>query len=141
MKENQLQRRKDLAMIHLAKKDLGLDDDLYRSVLQELCGVESSADLDALGRRKLIAYFREKGWGRNDYTRGKPRNSSNTDRKRLMSKIEAFLAEAGRPWSYADGMAKRMFKVERLTFCTPVHLNKIIAALTYDARRHGRRVA
>ena len=53
-------------MIHLAKKDLGLDDDLYRSVLQELCGVESSADLDALGRRKLIAYFREKGWGRND---------------------------------------------------------------------------
>jgi len=58
-----------------------------------------------------------------------------------MSKIEAFLAEAGRPWSYADGMAKRMFKVERLTFCTPVHLNKIIAALTYDARRHGRRVA
>jgi len=66
VKENQLQRRKDLAMIHLAKKDLGLDDDLYRSVLQELCGVESSADLDALGRRKLIAYFREKGWGRND---------------------------------------------------------------------------
>jgi len=55
-----------------------------------------------------------------------------------MGKIEAFLAEAKRSWAYADGMALRMFKVERVEWLDPGQLQKMVAALTYDARRHGR---
>lgn len=135
------QRRKDLAMIHLAKKELGLDDDMYRDILQQCCGVASSAELDQPNRRKLLAFFRGRGWGRRDHTKQRPKNMNVPDRSRMLKKIEALLAEAKRPWSYADSLAKRICKVDSLTFCKPEHLGKIIAALTYDAKRHGRETA
>jgi phage gp16-like protein len=56
----------------------------------------------------------------------------------MLQKIEAYLAEAKRPWTYVNAMAKRMFKIERVQWCNPGQLHKIIAALEYDARRHGR---
>lgn len=135
------QRRRDLAMIHLAKKDLGLDDDMYRDILQQCCQAESAAELDAPNRRKLLAFFRGRGWGRRDHTQKRPKNMNLPDRSRMLKKIEALLAEAQRPWSYADTLAKRMCKVDSLTFCKPEHLSKIIAALVKDAQRHGRRTA
>ena len=141
MGNSKTQRTKEPAMIHLAKKELGLDDDLYRSILEQVCGVSSSKDLDQPGRRKLLAYFRGKGWGKRDYTKGKPHNMKASGRKRQLSKIEALLAEAKRPWSYADALAKRICKVDRIAFCAPAHLGKIIAALVYDAKRHGRDAA
>jgi phage gp16-like protein len=135
------QRRKELAMIHLAKKELGLDEDLYRLVIKQNCGVESAADLDEAGRRKLLAFFRSQGWGRPDHANGKPHNFSEPSRARLMSKIEALLAEAKRPWSYATALAKKICKKDRLAFCTPHELGFIISALMKDAMRHGRPVA
>ncbi len=135
------QRKKDLAMIHLAKKDLGLDEDMYRDILMQCCGAASAAELDPPNRRKLLAFFRGRGWGRNDHTKRRPRNMNAPDRSRMLKKIEALLAEAGRPWSYADGIAKRICKVDSLTFCKPEHLGKIISALMKDAQRHGRRTA
>jgi phage gp16-like protein len=138
MTDNHEQRRKDLAMIHLAKKDLGLDDDMYRDILQQCCGVESSAELDQPNRRKLLAFFRGRGWGRKDPRHNRPKNMNAPDRSRLLKKIEALLTESGRPWSYADALAKRICKVDSLTFCKPEHLSKIIAALVYDAKRNGR---
>jgi phage gp16-like protein len=138
MNENPDQRRKELAMIHLAKKELGLDDDLYRTVLQQVCGAKSAGDLDEKGRRQLLAFFRSKGWGRQDHQNGKPHNFKEPSRSRLMAKIEAQLADAGRPWKYANAMVKRMFGIDRLAFCTPAQLGKVIAALSYDAKRRGK---
>lgn len=135
------QRRKDLAMIHLAKKELGLDDDLYRLVLKQNCGVESAADLDEAGRRRLLSFFRSQGWGRSDHSNGKPHNFKEPARARRMAKIEALLAEARYPWSYANKLAKKICKKDRLAFCTPHELGAIIGALMKDARRHGRPVA
>jgi phage gp16-like protein len=54
-------RRADLARIHIAKARLGLDDATYRQVLKGLAGVDSAADLDAHGRARVLAAFRE--WG------------------------------------------------------------------------------
>ncbi|MNO60771.1 hypothetical protein D3C76_513970 [compost metagenome] len=59
----------------------------------------------------------------------------------LAGKINAFLAEAGRPVAYADAMALRMYRVERLEWCNEEQLRGIVAALAYDARRHGRPLA
>jgi len=55
-------RRSELAKIHLAKKDLCLDDDTYRDVLWAVCRAKSAADLDSQGRFKLIAHFKSLGW-------------------------------------------------------------------------------
>ena len=67
------------------------------------------------------------------------RNRPAGEKRDQLAKIQAFLAEAKRPDSYADGMSKRMFGVEKVEWCTPEQLGKIIAALAYDARRHDRR--
>lgn len=132
-------RRGELAMIHVAKKSLALDDEEYRSILKRVTGKESSADLNAAGRKELIDYFKKIGFKVVAKTAGRPRPTGAGDRKRLILKIEAQLADAARPWAYADAMAKRICKIEKIDWCEPAHLLKIIAALSYDAKRHGRK--
>ncbi|MEW6427633.1 MAG: phage protein GemA/Gp16 family protein [Thermodesulfobacteriota bacterium] len=48
---------KKLAVIHITKKELGLDDQVYREMLEAVAGVRSSRDLDEAGFRKLMRYF------------------------------------------------------------------------------------
>lgn len=55
-----------------------------------------------------------------------------------MRKIEALLADARRPWAYADAIALHSFGVERVAFCSDEQLRKIVAMLSYDQRRRGR---
>lgn len=40
---------KKIALLHVAKKQLGLDDDAYRDILRRFGGVDSAADLDEIG--------------------------------------------------------------------------------------------
>jgi len=42
-------RRAQLAKIHIAKKELGLDDETYRSMLWTIARVRSASDLDSHG--------------------------------------------------------------------------------------------
>lgn len=129
-------RRAELAKIHLAKKALGLDDDTYRDVLWAVCRVKSSADLDSQGRVKLIKHFESLGFRA---TRKKAPKTSGRMTSDQMGKIEALLADAGRPWGYAHGMARQMFKRDRLEWITVGEARKLIAALEYDAqKRHAR---
>jgi len=55
-------QRKDLAKIHIAKKELGLDDATYRNILWEHYQCESAADLSDEQAADLIELFRRKGW-------------------------------------------------------------------------------
>jgi len=54
--------QKLLAKIHIAKKELGLDDETYREVLSSEFGVWSSKDLNNEKALKLIRIFKNKGW-------------------------------------------------------------------------------
>lgn len=54
--------QKLLAKIHIAKKELGLDEETYREILSSEFGVRSSKFLDNKKALKLIRYFRDKGW-------------------------------------------------------------------------------
>lgn len=57
-------RRGELAKIHIAKKDLALDDEVYRQVIADIGGAKSgsSADLSSLGRARVLQHFVSKGW-------------------------------------------------------------------------------
>ncbi|MEW6330186.1 MAG: regulatory protein GemA [Pseudomonadota bacterium] len=57
-------RRKELAKIHIAKKDLVLDDETYRTIVRTIGKAESgsAADLSPLGRARVLQHFRTKGW-------------------------------------------------------------------------------
>lgn len=57
----------------------------------------------------------------------------------MLKKVEALLADAKRPWNYVHSMAKHMAGVDRVEWCNPHNLHKIVAALVIDAkRRKGR---
>ena len=132
-------RNLQLSKIHIAKKDLGLDDETYRALLMRIAGVRSAKDLNPRQIGFVLAEFARLGWQSTTQQKsGRKAPVAAVDRQKLMGKVEAFLAEAKRSWAYADGMALRMFKVERVEWLDPGQLHKLVAALTYDARRHGR---
>lgn len=55
-------RDPELAQIHIAKKELGLDDDTYRDVLRRVLKVETSKGLSSPQKRQLIDEFKRMGW-------------------------------------------------------------------------------
>lgn len=55
-------RAREIKLIHVARRELGLDDATYRAVLQTVAGVASSSDLDWQGRKKLLDHFKQKGF-------------------------------------------------------------------------------
>lgn len=128
-----------LKKIQIARRQLGLDDDTYRALLQRVAGVSSSTKLSPRQVGTVLAEFERQGWKPKASAKGRAAPRPAPDRKALMGKVEAFLAEANRPWAYADGMAQRMFKVERVEWMDADQLRRLVAALGYDARRNGRK--
>lgn len=60
--------RKQLGVIHVAKKKLGLDDDSYRDILGRAAGVDSAADLDEIGFMRAMQCMTALGF-RSDWTK------------------------------------------------------------------------
>ena len=126
-------RSRDLAKIHLARKQLGMDEETYRALLRRVAGVDSAAKASATGRARILAEFERLGW-RPKRKRGvRPSDI----RAPLLRKIYAQLGD--RPVAYAEGILKRMYGASapaRLEWAKPEQLRNVIAALNYDARRH-----
>jgi phage gp16-like protein len=137
-------RNRELAQIHIAKKQLALTDEDYRAMLWAKGRVHTAKDLDYAGRKAVIDHlvacgFKiEKNKGR---AKGRPHNIDSARRGPQLKKIEALLTDAGRPWAYVNGMAARMFHVERIELCHEGQLQSLIAALTYDKQRRAHRAA
>jgi phage gp16-like protein len=129
-------RNPSLAKIHIAKKQLGLDDETYRAMLQQHGGVTSSKDLTPLAAAKVLQHLERSGFKPKAGHGKRPKPAAG--RAALVGKIEAQLASASRPWAYADGMAKKMFQVEKVDWLNEEQLGKIVAALAYDAKRRAK---
>jgi len=154
-------RKALLAKVHVAKKQLALTEPEYRALLDGHFGTDTAAALGVTDLKRLVLVMQEYGFtpNRGSARRGAqrkkavpaPLNDENDllQRKPLMEKIEALLAEKGRvegshvPWGYAVAVLKRQSGGVTRCFehATPEQLQGVIAALMYDARRHGRRVS
>lgn len=51
-----------LAKIHIARKDLGMDEETYRAFLRRETGKDSAKDLSEAQRGQVIAAFEKAGW-------------------------------------------------------------------------------
>ncbi|WP_031438203.1 gp16 family protein [Methylobacter tundripaludum] len=128
-------KNSELAMIHIAKKQLGMDDDTYRAMLKQVAGVNSASELTEKTRAKVLDHLKKVGFKASKH-KGRPHNlDTKAGNAKQLSKIEALLADAGRPWAYAASMAKRMYKKDALEFCSGTELAGIIAALVKDAKK------
>ncbi len=134
-------RRRDLATIHIAKKETGLDDDTYRAKLQEFGGVSSAGDLNPVGRAKLLAYFKTIGWKPTGTKGGGTRPKRPTPAAGVAAqcrKLRAQLISLGKlPDTYADAITKKSFNVDFFEWCTPEQLHKLTAMLAIEQKRKG----
>lgn len=55
-------RSRDLAQIHIAKQQLGLDDDTYREMLFTVTRKRSASELDAHERNQVLQHLMSRGW-------------------------------------------------------------------------------
>lgn len=57
-------RNAELAQIHIAKTQLGLDEETYRAIIFAISHgrTRSSSDLDWTDRKNLLEHFKAKGW-------------------------------------------------------------------------------
>lgn len=126
-------RTRDLAMIHIAKSQLGLDNETYRSVILLISNnrTDSSAQLDYAERSKLIEHFKARGFK----NKGSDKPSVANHKKPLIDKISALLTAQKLSWAYADGISKRMYNRARVQWCTPEELRGIIAALVNKCKK------
>jgi phage gp16-like protein len=132
-----------LGKIHIGRKQLDMDEDTYRDMMKNIGRVKSasSKDLTPAGIDRVLQHMQRAGAiftspkraGRRPHSIG-----SASDRAAQISKIEALLADAGRPYEYAVSMARRMYKKDALEFCDGRELAGIIAALAKNAQREGR---
>ncbi len=129
------QRNKEIAAIHVLKSQAGMSEDEYRAMLFNVTGKKSAADLDPFERRRVYDYFARLGV---KTSARKKQDRVGQDRRRLLAKIDAQLAAAGRDRAYLKSMVKRIAKVDALEFCDVEALKKLVAALAIDANRHGR---
>ena len=131
------QRAKDIQKIHIAQKELAMDDMTYRALLLRVTGKTSSKDLNDAERSALLKEFKRLGFKVKAKSSFGQRPQVSVDRTPRMRKIEALLAEAGRSWKYLDPIITNL-KRSHIRFCDENDLSAIISALMKDAKRHGR---
>ncbi len=129
-----------LGKIHIGKKDLGMDDAIYRDMLSQW-GLASAKDATMVQLEAILSHLKKSGFTPKKSVRKygkKPRPLMEPgDKQALLGKIEALLADGGYHWNYAHGISKKMFKVDRLEWCDWRQLRKIVAALEYNKKRAG----
>ncbi|KHS06582.1 hypothetical protein RM61_15040 [Xanthomonas phaseoli pv. phaseoli] len=131
-------RKTQLAKIHLAAKQKGLDEATYRALLVRITGKDSAAKMTTQERALVIAEFVRLGFkdvqrtGRKRQWPGQPKN---LDEVPMLRKVQALLADAKRPWAYAHNTAKQMYGIDRVEFLNQDQLHRLVAALQVDANR------
>ena len=131
------QRKRELARIHILKAELNLDREKYEAVLFSIGRVESSALLDTFGRRRVIEHL-QAHVDRASGQMADPEKPKNLQARPQLRKIAAQLYSAKRTWSYARAVSARLYGKPTIEFCDGRELSGVIAALAKDAERHGR---
>ena len=133
--------RANLAKIHIAKKELNLEDEIYRDILHTQFTKTSSRDLNDFQAVKLLQHFQALGWdqgnGKKKSHGRRPANIDRGDRAAQLQKIEALLTIGKLPWGYADAIARQMRLADKVEWVGTTDLYRVIAALTYKAKKEG----
>jgi len=112
--------RKKLALIHIVKKELGLGDAEYRSILERVAGVASARDLDEAGFRRLMRFF-----VRSDYFRA---NSFGLTLKQKLF-IGALAGQLGWDPAHLKNFIRKFYRKDGLEALDRKEASKLIESL------------
>ena len=124
-----------LAKIHIAKKQLVLDDAIYRDMLWRLTGKRSCKQMSIKELNSVLRDCERLGFKPIKQHGRKPNVASH--KKAILVKIEAILTDLALPWQYAENMAKTMFGSHGvIEWLNDEQLYKLMQALAvYQARK------
>lgn len=129
--------RNTLATIHIAKKELAMDDETYRAMLQNIAGVRSAKDLTPSKAGKVLAHLERCGF------KVRSKNSRTLARDPESKKVRAlwlFLHELGVVKNPSEAAlaayVKRMTGVDALQWGDSEQAEKLIETLKKWAMRH-----
>jgi phage gp16-like protein len=126
-------RAREIVLIHVGRRELQLDDETYRAMLKEVAGVESSKDLDAQGRKKVLEHMKTKGFKVKSTAASKPGKNEDNPQYR---KIQALWSELHRAGAVQTNTAaairvyiKRITSTADFAFCSNAQVTVIIETL------------
>jgi phage gp16-like protein len=128
-------RNRELAAIHVAKKQLGLDEETYRAMLINLTGQYSAAMLTAPQRRVVIEALRRKGFQAVN-------GGAETPQIRMIRGLWAELRKRGALRDPSDRalnhLCKRVTYVDRVEWLDQMGANNLVEALKAWLGRAGK---
>lgn len=123
---------KQIALLHVAKKQLGLDDETYRAVLERVTGCDSSADLTQPGFTAAVKYFTAMGfrstWTKRSYGY-RPTMATPPQVDLIRSLWAKFLGREDENDTELNKWLDRFHKVSSLRFVDNKKAAKVISAL------------
>lgn len=124
--------RNKIALIQVARQQLGLSDDDYRAILNRIAGVSGSRDLDDAGFSALMLHFNGLGFESTSKKRnfGDRRGMASAAQvAKIRSQWQRFTEGTGTDATLGKWLASR-FKVNSVRFVTASVATKVIGALT-----------
>lgn len=126
---NLLQKKR--AAIHAAcgAKDLNLDEETRRDIIERFAGAgkRSTLDLDSRTADKVLDYLKQRGAKVGGKNEGPIRVSP--EKAGYLRKIGALLADQEKPWAYAHAVAKNNFGKDRVEWLLAEQMRGLIAQL------------
>jgi phage gp16-like protein len=122
--------KKEKALIHVAKAKLSMSDEQYRELLATV-GVSSSTQLSYAQFDELMDKLKGEGF---KPASGSPKQlgirfDGPKEKQPMLLKIGTILNDLNMAGSYADKVAKKMFGIDRLRWCTREQTWKVLQAL------------
>lgn len=138
-----MNRRGLLACIHVAKKELRLDEDTYRAALEQVVGKSSAGECTDAELSRLADHFRRLGWAPK---KAGPKRAPSTNPH--VRKVWAVWGDLERSGALRHpGKAALYAFVERMTGVTDPHwlspeqANQVVEGLKAWLRRHAERAS
>lgn len=122
-----------VAKVHIAKVQLGLDEETYRDVLWRVTGKRSCKDLGVVELMRVLDEMGRLGFRPTGSKGRRPRVAGH--RRRVLAKIEAVLGDLGLGWRYAEALARRMFGQSVIEWLSDEQLMGLMQALVVYQRR------
>lgn len=138
MKNQSNTRKKMIAKIHIAQSQLGLDDDIYRDLLENTTGCRSCSEMTNEQLEKVLKTLKTKGFQDNYHNVGRmPVHFA--EHRPMMNKLAVLLKETGKTWDYAHATANNMFGKEKVNLLNGDELHKLVSALQIYANRQAKK--
>ncbi len=119
-------RKALLAKIHIAKKDLGLDELIYRDCIQAISRgrTTTAAELGLRELEDLVRHFKRLGWHEGP---SHTRKHKKALIRQIKTRAKAYL---GSNWeARLNGLQRRILSVDRLEWAHPAELKRLLAVM------------